>query len=369
MKIAIIGCGSIAAAHLAAIKKNHPGSRIYLMDTARKAAESLASKWGVDGIYDNLDLMFSKVNPDAVHVLTPPPTHFAIAKQALEAGCHVLVEKPVTETAGEFIILSSLAKTKNRLIAVDYSLLGMPVVQKAIREIKSGNLGRLISVHCNFACSWPGNKIPYQNPRHWAYDLKGGVLQNMVDHPTSLVLAIMDPIEEHRILFARRNVLPNDCPDLLEVMVCNQDQVGSFTLSLAHGNAERRAYLLLEGGSIMIDMGRQLSFFTRGKGPQNFIKKTLSGFSEGLALTSGMIKNIFGVIAGRLGRDPGVAHVIDNFYKTIKGKEELLIGNDSALAITRLLESIWNQTARSRIRVGSNSRESEADFLMLEGRQ
>jgi predicted dehydrogenase len=369
LKIAIIGCGSIAAAHLAAIKKNHPGSRIYLMDTVRKAAESLASKWRVEGIYENLEVMLSEVNPDAVHVLTPPSTHFAIAKQALEAGCHVVVEKPVTETADEFIFLSQYARAENRLIAVDYSLLGMPVVQKAIREIKSGKLGRLISVHCNFACSWPGNKIPYQNPHHWAYDLKGGVLQNMADHPASLVLAIMDPIEEHRILFVRRNVLPNDCPDLLEVMVCNQDQVGSFTLSLAHGNAERRAYLLLEGGSIMIDMGRQLYFSTKGKGPQNFIKKTLSGFSEGLTLTFGTMKNILGVITGRLGRDPGVVHVIDNFYKAIKGEEELLIGNDSALAITKLLESIWNQTARSPIQIGSNSHESEADFLMLEGRQ
>lgn len=346
MNIALIGCGSIAAAHLAAIKKIIPQSKIYLMDAVKKQAESLAARWGTDGIYDNFDHLLDDARPEAAHILTPPPSHFALAQKALEIGCHVLIEKPATGTAEEFQRLLDLSQKKNKVLAVDYSLLGMPVVRRALSEINSGELGRLISAHCDFACAWPENTIPYGNPSHWAYSLKGGVLQNMADHPASLILDILQPIEEYKVLFVRRNLLPNNCPDLLQVVIRTQDQIGSFTLSLAHGNAERRAYFLLEEGTIMIDLGRQLYFSTRGRGPQNFIKKTFSGLLEGKELVFGTFRNVFRVLTGRLQRDPGIVAIIDNFYQATRGEAELLVSPATAAAVTGLLENIWNEMAK-----------------------
>ena len=348
MKVAIIGCGSIAGSHVAYVKKSVPDAQIVLMDSDRSRAEFLASKWSIVDAYSDLDLMFSKVRPEAVHILTPPKTHFQLAAKALRSGCHVLIEKPVTETVAQFSEISALATKTNKILAVDYSTLGMPVVVKALRVIDSGELGRLISVHCNFACSWPGNTIPYADPNHWAYALKGGVLQNMADHPASLVLKAMNPIEESIISFTSHNLLPRNNPDLLHVCVKNDQQIGSFTLSLGHGCAERRAYFLLEKGSIMIDMSKQLFHLTKGQGPHNFIQKGVFGAAEGKAMILGTIGNIVNVMFGKLQKDPGIANIVDNFYKTIAGKEKLQVSYELALAVTTLLENVWEEMGDNR---------------------
>ncbi|NIR51874.1 Gfo/Idh/MocA family oxidoreductase [candidate division KSB1 bacterium] len=343
MRIALIGCGGIAESHLAALKKYQPGAQIFLMDSVQTQADRLASRWSVEKAYSDLDLLFSEARPESVHILTPPGMHFILAQKALRSGCHVLIEKPLTETTEEFLKLSQLAQEQEKLLAVDYSLLGMPVVRQALEAVESESFGRLISVHCEFACSWPSNTIPYGNPSHWAYSLPGGVLQNMADHPASLVVSVMDGVSKHSVSCVSRNLLPNDCPDLLQVTLENDDQIGSFTLSLAHGNAERRAILLFETGSIIVDMGRQLIYCTSGRGPQNFVKKTWSGFSEGKARIFGTVGNVLKVLSGKLGRDPGILNVVDNFYRAIAGKEGLLVDYQTALGVTKLLEAIWTE--------------------------
>ncbi len=346
MKIAIIGCGAIADAHLRVLKKLKRISQTIVYDIDYTKSEALANCYGVQRICRTIDELFNAERPEAAHILTPPMLHAELAEQALQSGSHVLLEKPATRTVAELNRLLELSGRMGKMLTVDYSLLGITVVRKAIREIASGKFGRLISAHCNFACSWPGNTIPYGSSTHWAYALRGGVLQNMADHPASLILAVLQPIEEFKILFVRRNLLPNNCPDLLQVAIRNQDQIGSFTLSLAHGNAERRAYFLLEGGTIMIDLGRQVYFSTKGKGPQNFVKKTLSGLLEGQALMFGTFRNVFQVLTGQLQRDPGIVNIIQNFYQAIRGEVELFITPTTATAVTGLLENIWNEIVK-----------------------
>ena len=343
MKIAIIGCGLMAATHIRILKRVIPNAHIFLCDLDQKKVKALAQKTSVQGIYTDLEDLLVSEKPDIAHILTPPTSHAILAKKAILAGCHVLIEKPATETAGEFIEISSLANKHNKNLSVNYSVLGMPVIIKAKNIITSGMLGRLISVHCNYTDSWPGNTIPYDDSNHWAYSLKGGILQNWADHPASLLLDVMDPIHEHKILFLRRNVLPFNSPDLLNVMVRNEDQIGSFTLSLGHGGTDIRAHFFLEGGSIMVDMRRMLISFTRGKGPQDFIKRALSGIFEGYSLIYGTAKNSIQIVTGKLMREPGSFNVIENFYKTIISGEKRLISHQTAIAVTKLLENVWEE--------------------------
>lgn len=343
MKIALVGCGVIAASHLRFLKKIIPSANIHLCDLDQSKAKEFASKSCIQGIYTSLDDLLSSEKPDTAHILTPPPTHTALAEKAIRAGCHVLIEKPVTETAEEFIKISNLAKLHNKILSADYSTLGMPVVLKAKKEIDSGKFGRLIAVHCNYACSWHGNTIPYGDPNHWSYFLKGGILQNWADHPASLILDVMDPIHDHNIFFSRRNILPFDCPDLLNVVVRNQDQIGSFTLSLGHGSTDIRTHFVLEGGSIIVDIRRMLITYTHGKGPQNFIKRALSGILEGYSLASGTIRNAFEVVTGKMQREPGILNVVENFYKVVASEEELIVSHETVLAVTKLLEEVWKE--------------------------
>jgi len=341
MKVGIIGCGLIARSHIRIIKKILPEVQIPLYDIEHNRAKSYASEMQIDVVYSNLDDLFSSEKPDSVHILTPPFFHAELAKKAILANCHVYIEKPVTNTPEEYLEIYNLAQKHNRVLCVGFSTLGMPIVLKAKEEISSGRFGRLIAVHCNWGGTWPGNSIPYGDQNHWSYSLNGGVLANMVDHPASLVLDAMDPIEDYKFLFSCRNVLPYNCPDLLLVAVRNKNQVGSFMLSMGHGIIEKRAQFLFENGSLTLDLSRQL--YCVSKGSSNFINKTMSGIFEGYSLAFGTLKNIFQVMAGKLQRDPGIRNIMANYYNSISSKEELIVSHETVLSVTNLLGNVWEE--------------------------
>jgi hypothetical protein len=138
-------------------------------------------------------------------------------------------------------------------------------------------------------------------------------------------------------------MLPFDCPDLIQLTVQNDDQVGSVTLALGHGANERRAVIVLDGGSIMLDLGRQLMSAVSGRGPQNFVKKALSGVSEGWAFAGGTVSNIWQGVRGKLARDPGIAGVMQNFYDAIERGFPLVVRPEMVGHMTEVLDRVWEE--------------------------
>ncbi|MES2211713.1 MAG: Gfo/Idh/MocA family oxidoreductase [Pseudomonadota bacterium] len=83
-----------------------------------------------------------KIN--AILIATPVSSHFSLAKQALQAGKDVLVEKPMTETVAQAEELIALAKLSNRILAVDHTFLFTGAVQKMKEIVSSGQLGEIL---------------------------------------------------------------------------------------------------------------------------------------------------------------------------------------------------------------------------------
>ena len=343
MNIAIVGCGIIATSHLRFLKKLKPDANLSVCDLDPQRAKDMATRCGSNSVYTDFDSLLAKEKPFSVHIITPPSSHAILAEKALQAGSHVFVEKPITETNDDFQAILNIAQNHKRILYGDYSTLGMPVVIKALSLIRSGSLGRLISVDCSFAGSEGGGAISYKNPNHWAYRLRGGILQNMIDHPLVLIMSVLDDVDEHHLFVDRRNVLPYDCPDLLHLCLRNENQIGSLTLSLGHGRNERRVTFFLEEGSINLDLGRQLMNVIRGRGPQNFVKKAFSGINEGYSMAGGTISNILLALRGKLTRDPGIANLMKNFYGVIESDNPMLVSYDLMKKMTRVLSSVWDE--------------------------
>ena len=94
----------------------------------------------------NIDDVFGDPKTHAVVIVTPPSTHFALAKAALRSGKHVLVEKPMTQTAKESRSLLSIARAKKKILMVDHTFLYTPAVRKLKEIIDRGTLGRVFYV-------------------------------------------------------------------------------------------------------------------------------------------------------------------------------------------------------------------------------
>ena len=99
-------------------------------------------------VYDDLELMLDGEAPDFVDVASPPGMHREAARAALEAGAHVLVEKPLALTLGEFNELASLAAQKRRVLMCVHNWKHAPAYAAARKAIEAGRLGaiRFISI-------------------------------------------------------------------------------------------------------------------------------------------------------------------------------------------------------------------------------
>lgn len=91
---------------------------------------------------------------EAVSIVTPNDSHFAIAKAFLEAGIHVICDKPLTTTAQDSAALVELAAKQDRILAVTYNYSGSPLIRQARAMVTEGLLGRIRVVNVEYVQDW-----------------------------------------------------------------------------------------------------------------------------------------------------------------------------------------------------------------------
>jgi predicted dehydrogenase len=124
------------------------------VERGRQFGESL----GLDSerIYSDFQKMVhAELNRDdgiqVAGIMTPNSTHYTIAKTFIEAGFHVILEKPITTTTGEALDLMQLAEEKNVLCASSYGYSGYPMIRQARAMVAGGELGEIRVVQTEFA--------------------------------------------------------------------------------------------------------------------------------------------------------------------------------------------------------------------------
>ncbi|MCB1440812.1 MAG: Gfo/Idh/MocA family oxidoreductase [Nitratireductor sp.] len=120
---------------------------------------------------------------DLVTVATPNNTHFEITKAFLEAGFHVLCEKPMTITVEEAEEIVRLSRSTGRICAVNYGYTGYSLVRHMRAMVARGDLGRIRLVKAEFAHGHHADAADADNPRvRWRYDPKqAGVSAQFAD--------------------------------------------------------------------------------------------------------------------------------------------------------------------------------------------
>src|SRR3989338_7553975 len=142
IRVGFVGAGYIAQWRAEALAA--AGARLVAVaDPA--GAEGFAAAWGAVA-YRSIDKMLAAGGLDAVHVLTPPHLHCAHALKALDAGLHVLVEKPFAVTRAEAEAMVLAAGRAGKVIAVNHNFLALPAYQRLKRALAEGVPGGIDSV-------------------------------------------------------------------------------------------------------------------------------------------------------------------------------------------------------------------------------
>lgn len=185
-------------------------------DIVPERGQAFAAELGIapDRCYPDYQTMFAEEakRPDgieAVSIATPNGLHYAVCKAALEAGLHVVCEKPLCFTSKEAEELVALAKAKNRVVGVTYGYSGHQMIQQARQMIKHGDLGEIRIINMSFAFGGYNWKIEETNPAaKWRFDpTKAGpsfALGDVGTHPLFIIEAMIPDMKIKNLMCTKR---------------------------------------------------------------------------------------------------------------------------------------------------------------------
>lgn len=216
-KVIIIGCGRVAAKHIKGIKKLSSSLELKaLVDNNPEAPKKLleltkTSSTGIESFSD-YKTAIDTVKPDIVAVTVPSGLHFEIAQYALNHGCNLLLEKPMTMSSEESRIIYELAEEKKLKIAMGHIYRYFPIVSLLRDDIEAGVFGKV--THGAIYARW-GHGEDYYNSAAWRGTWKsdGGAMMNQTIHAIDLLVWLMGskPVEATAMLSQRlRNIEAED---------------------------------------------------------------------------------------------------------------------------------------------------------------
>lgn len=189
IRTAVVGAGFIGPVHVEALGR--AGVEVTgILGVSRDESESAARTLGLPKAYASLDEILADKNVQVVHIATPNRLHYPMAKAALNAGKHVLCEKPLAMNSVESAELVELAKRSGLAAGVNYNIRYYPLCIEAADMMKRGDLGRVYSVCGSYVQDWLFHPTDY-NWRVLAEE--GGELRAIADigtHWLDLIHAI-----------------------------------------------------------------------------------------------------------------------------------------------------------------------------------
>lgn len=178
IRTAILGTGFMGRVHLEAVQRVESVEAAAIFGRNQEATSRLAAAFSVPTATSDYHQILGDSSIDAVDISTPNAQHFSMAKEALEAGKHVLCEKPLTTTVAEAKQLVSLAAKHKLRNCVCHNLRYYAQVQqmRALRE--AGELGEILVVQGTYSQDW----LLYDTDWNWRVDAKSaGASRCMAD--------------------------------------------------------------------------------------------------------------------------------------------------------------------------------------------
>jgi predicted dehydrogenase len=193
IKVGIVGAGHIVQhRHIPAFKKIDEAEVSVICDKEAETAKHVAETFRIKKSYSDFhDLL--KADVDVIDICTPPQTHRSLAIGAMEAGYHVLVEKPLGMTVKEVDEMYAVSRRENVKLCVVHQNIHNSVVKKAQALVNSGQVGEVISVESGTYVRRDNYMCLAKN--HWCHRLPGGIFFEILPHPIYLLQFFVPNLE------------------------------------------------------------------------------------------------------------------------------------------------------------------------------
>jgi UDP-N-acetylglucosamine 3-dehydrogenase len=235
LRVGVIGCGFVASKwHIPSfmlLKKRL--ADLVVCDLNPALSTSVAKQFSLSTSYSSVSEMLKNENLDIVDICTPPHTHASLAIEAMESGCHVLLEKPMALKLSDCDEMIRISKRQSVKLCVIHNELFRPPMIKARELVEKGELGKVLGMQWS---RFTPREEYLARESHWIHKLPGGVLGETGPHAVYASLAFLKKIKNVEI--SARNLLkyPWAPYDYFNVTLEGEEINSSIILSHASDN-------------------------------------------------------------------------------------------------------------------------------------
>lgn len=256
--ILVVGCGSIGERHLRCFQQTGRAS-VSGCDPSAQLRTTIAKTYDVETFADYPTALTPEV--DAVVICTPPPLHIPMALAALNAGKHVLIEKPL---ASDFTGVAELLEAEQKshgCVAVAYVQHVYPFLQSARQFLHAGTLGPIKHVTftggSHFPTGRPAHTVHYSKTYYAQRHTGGGVIQDAVTHMANFVESVIGPTNTI-YCDCDHQVLPEvTIEDTVNISARHGDILVNYALNQFQAPSENTLQFHTARGSVKIEYHRQ----------------------------------------------------------------------------------------------------------------
>jgi predicted dehydrogenase len=197
LKAAVVGSGGISKEHLSFLAGRTAAGTVIdrvaligVCDLSAAAAGYAARTYGAAQSHTDLARMLEDAAPDVVHVLTPPASHVRLATRCLEAGAHVICEKPITASRKELEELLAVAERNGRKLMESHNYRFNAGIRNLADAIGRGDLGAVseVEIRITLPVTDPEGRFGDPNLPSPLHDMPAGVIHDFTTHFSYLLL-------------------------------------------------------------------------------------------------------------------------------------------------------------------------------------
>jgi predicted dehydrogenase len=339
MRAALIGCGQIAKIHVSAL--NRAGvALVAVCDRDELKAAELAARTPDVRRYTEAELLLAEVEPDVVHILTPPSSHASLAVSAAKAGAHALVEKPVALSTEEADQMIAAARRHGVHLVPNHNYLLKPSVQRARELVGGGEIGEVVHVDAYYGLF---GEAPAAGVAHWADRLPGGVFTNYLPHVVYLQEAFLGGIEAVTGVAIAHDPRSQDQASGLTVLLEGQKATGVISISKRAKPYAKYVRIFGAKGIVHADLVSEVTTVHRERRLPRLLTKALFNLEVVPQLVLGTAVNSAKVAARTMPAMPDVHNFVRELYAALEAGREPPASAEDGRMVVSVMEEVWKR--------------------------
>lgn len=337
LRVGIVGCGAVAKErHIPSFMKVK--NRVILQaacDKNENLARDIAGKYGIPKVYSDISEMLSKENLDVVDICVPQQMHAPLAIQALEHGCHLLIEKPMALKTSECDQMIEASHKNGVKLCIVHNVLFHPPFLKARELVAKGAIGTFTGMRLLMS---DHRDEMIMRKDYWIHKLPGGLIGETGPHAVYMSLAFLNKVSNVDI-YAKNFLEHPWAPfDEFKIELEGENALSSITISYTSNRHSCYVDILGTEGILHLDLNSMLLIH---QGRKDSLKSIdLARYSLGIAFQ--IVKDVATNAFKLATRNAKLGHemIIERFVDSILNDHEPPVTGEEGREVIRVMEMI-----------------------------